>query len=183
MASLMLVNPRKRRKSRARKSVAAKVRTVYRSAKKAVARKKYRRNPIGGGRVDLINQVKNAAIGAGGALAVDILMAKLPLPATLQTGTMRTATQGLVSVALGMAVAKVAKNKSLGVALAEGGLTVALHGVMKGMANNAGMALAGDNSLLGYEDLSGDLLGYENYGDSGVGWYNPAPVSDGDEFY
>jgi hypothetical protein len=184
MASLMLVNPRKRRAKRktARKapSIARRVKTVYKKAAR-----KYRRNPIGGSsRTNLTAQIKNAAIGAGGAVAVDILMAKLPLPANLKTGTMRSATQGLVSVGLGMAVAKFGKNRALGIALAEGGLTVALHGVLKSTVNNAmpTLQLAGDESLLGYEDLSGDLLGYEDM-NQGVGWYSAAPVSEGfDDF-
>lgn len=186
MASLMLVNPRKRRAKRktARKapSIARRVKTVYKKATR-----KYRRNPIGGsGKTNMVNQIKNAAIGAGGAVAVDILLAKLPIPANMKTGTMRAATQGMLSVGLGMAVAKFGKNKALGVALAEGGLTVALHGVLKSTVNNAmpTLQLAGDDeSLLGYEDLSGDLLGYEDYSDTGVGWYSAAPVSEGfDDF-
>jgi hypothetical protein len=78
----------------------------------------------------------------------------------------RTAAQGLVSIGLGMAVAKFGKNKRLGVQLAEGGLTIALHGVMKGALAKQMPALAGyDDGLLGNDGVLGyddGLLGYDD---------------------
>lgn len=184
MAQLMLVNPRKRRKSKksARKTgiVRRAKSLVHRSVKRA---RKYRRNPIGGGSsTGVTGQLKAAAIGAAGALAVDVVMSKLPLPANLQTGMGRTAAQGLVSIGLGMAVAKFGKNKKLGVQIAEGGLTIALHGVMKGALSKSIPSLAGNEGLLGYDDLSGyddGLLGYDDMLSefSDAGYVGVAPTS------
>lgn len=192
MANLMLVNPAKRRKTKkAKRRVSVARKSITRSATKLV-RRKYRRNPITGGS-GLQTQITNAAIGAAGALAVDIAMTKLPIPAAMQTGIMRSAAQGLVSLGLGMLVAKVAKNRRLGTQLAEGGLTIALHGVMKGAAAKTmpnlalGDGLLGDG-LLGDGLLGDDLLGYDNsmgYTDS-MGYLNPAQTFeayDSDENY
>lgn len=186
MASLMLVNPRKRRKSSATKKRPSSIKR-RRSVAAKPARRKYRRNPIGGtGSTSIMSQVKNAAVGAAGAVAVDVVMSKLPLPVNMQTGIGRSAVQGLVSLGIGMAVAKFGKNKKLGLNLAEGGLTIALHGVMKGAVNKAVPTLnLADSGLLGYEldgyELNGDLLGAEDYDE--MGWLSPAPVSNGfDEF-
>ena len=97
----------------------------------------------------------------------------------MATPTMRAATQGAVSLALGMLVSNFGKKKKLGRQLAEGGLTVAMHGMGKGMLGPT-LGLSGmDDSLLGYTDES--LLGmgmYENMNDGGIGWVSPAPVSD-----
>lgn len=185
MAGLMLVNPRKRRSSiKRRKTTSHKRRKstgLTHHVKRAGAKlRRYRRNPIGGSSSSLTNQVKTAAIGAVGALAVDIAMTKLPLPLNMQTGIMKNAAQGLVSIGIGMLVSKFGKNKSLGQNLAQGGLTIAIHDGMKGM-------LAGKvPGLAGIQDLSGDLLGmgdllgdggYEDYDSTSVGWMSPANVS------
>jgi hypothetical protein len=168
MAQLMLVNPRKRRKTakkaRRKTGIVSRASGLARRVSSKVRR--YRRNPIGGSVSSPTTQLKNAAIGAAGALAVDVVMSKLPLPANLSTGMGRTAAQGLVSIGLGMAVAKFGKNKRLGVQLAEGGLTIALHGVMKGALAKQMPALAGyDDGLLGNDGLLGyddGLLGYDD---------------------
>lgn len=179
MANLMLVNPAKRRKTKkAKRRVSVARKSISRSTTKLVRRRKYRSNPIGGSSIQ--TQLTNAAVGAAGALAVDIAMTKLPIPASMQTGVMRSAAQGLVSLGLGMLVAKVAKNRRLGTQLAEGGLTIALHGVMKGAAAKAVPGLAGiDDGLLGVDDeLGNSLLGYANYDDSSFGYMNPARTYD-----
>lgn len=44
----------------------------------------------------------HGAVGAGGGLALDILMAKIPLPATLKVGVAHTATKAVGAVLLGM---------------------------------------------------------------------------------
>src|SRR5437016_3191573 len=181
MAGLMLVNPRKRRKtSIKRRKVHHKRRTPLAHAHKKVHRKKYRRNPIGGS-MGIMSQVTGAAIGAAGAVAVDIVMGKISknLPLSMQVaGAGRSAVQGVVSIGLGMFIAKVLKKKTLGVHVATGGLTVALHGVMSDMlAKNV-------PSLAGVHDLSGDLLGMGDGNllgiqNTGMGWFNAAPVSYG----
>lgn len=197
MASLMLVNPRKRRK--ARKTTVAKRNPSRRRKslstlahhKKHSRRRSYRRNPIGG--TSVTDQVKGAAVGALGAVGVDLLMTRLPIPATMKTGAMLHLSQGLVSLGLGMAVAKFGRNKKLGAQLADGGLTVALYAATKSMIGPklglSGFETLGDD-LLGYEMLGDDLLGDDDYLDgvgvteddwsqmNGVGWYDAAPVSE-----
>lgn len=177
MAELMLVNPssRKRRTTKHRKPTRTVSRRTTKSPtrrRRAVAmapRRRRRSNPVGG---KVVDQVMNSAIGAGGALAVDVAMAKLPLPANLTTTpTMRAATQGVVSIGLGMLVSNFGKKRKLGQQLAEGGLTVALHSMGKGLIGPS-VGLSGmDDSLLGYD---GSLLGYENTD----GWLNPAGGQD-----
>lgn len=179
MAELMLVNPKRRRRKtttkRRRTPVSRSKRSIRRRSNptKAVRRRRYRRNPVGG---KIFDQVANAAVGAGGALAVDIAMANLPLPAQLTASpAMRSATQGGVSIAIGMITAKFLKKAKLGRQIAEGGLTVALHGTLKGLVGPS-VGLSGYNdSLLGYND---SLLGYSNYGSSGGGWVSPAGAED-----
>ncbi len=178
MAELMLVNPKKRRKSKKRKSPARKGVSVRRRrsvARKAPTRRR-RRNPIGGSKP--MDQIMNAATGAAGALAVDVVMAKLPLPAQM-TGTpiMMSASQGLVSLVIGMAVSRFGKKRKLGQQLAEGGLTVALHGMGKGLIGPT-LGLSGwDDSLLGIDD---SLLGYEAMGAyDDLGWMGAGATSMG----
>jgi hypothetical protein len=84
-----------------------------------------------------------------------------------------------------MLVSKVAKNKKLGMQLADGGLTIALYAAAKSVV---GAKLG----LNGYEELGDDLLGYELADDllgmeddwsmGGMGWNNAAPVSMSGEF-
>lgn len=165
MAQLMLVNPRKRRKSRkspAKKSVARRAVARVSSAVKSI-RKRYRRNPInmGGTANKAITQFKEGAIGAAGALAVDVAMQKLPIPANLKTGTAAPIVKGLVGIGIGMAVAKFGKNKQLGQAMAQGAVTVSLYTAGREMLKKP-LGLAGT-----YDDLGNDFddLGYYEMGE------------------
>lgn len=164
MAQLMLVNPKKRRKSR-------KAKARRRSPSRALASvtrktiRRYRRNPIK--KNDMVQTFTGGAIGAAGALAVDVAMAKLPIPANLTTGNLAPITKGFVGIGLGMLVSKVGKNKKLGEQLAGGAVTVALY--------NAGRQMIGPSlGLAGYDD---GLLGWD---DGLLGYYNAAPTSGGD---
>lgn len=167
MASLMMVtNPRKRRKAapkRKRRTSLASVRTV--------STRKYRRNPsprLG----STMDTIKEGAIGAAGAVASEVLLSKLPLPANLQTGPAKTAVSALGAVGVGMLVGKFA-NKKLGKTMAQGGVTVALHSVIRG-------AVAGPMGLAGYYD---DGMGYYGDDDFSMGYNSSAPTfEDFDEF-
>lgn len=174
MAGLMLVNPRKRRTKRktARKTV-AKRRSPRVATSRTVTTRKYRRNPIPKmGRV--VDTLKDGAVGAGGAVATEIILSKLPLPAQLATGNGRVAASALGSIALGMAISKFGKNRKLGQTMAQGGVTVALHSLMRGAASNIpGVGLDGiDAGLLGNDF---DDLGYYSaapaYSDGGMDGY------------
>lgn len=170
MAQLLLANPARRRR-RKKSTTVAKRRKSPRRALAMVKRtsvRRYRRNPIK--MRGIMDQVQGAAVGAAGALAVDVAMSKLPLPAALQTGPMKYAAQGLVSIGIGMLVGKVFKNRKLGTQLADGGLTVGLYGAGKTLLAGTVPGLAGD------ELLGADLLGIQDV-NQGVGWYSPAPTS------
>lgn len=175
MAQLLLANPRKRRAKRttAKRKAPARRRTAVSVTSTKVTRRRYKRNPSPRG---IMGQVQGAAVGAAGALAVDVLMAKLPMiPATMKTGVMGSAVQGAVSIGLGMIVGKFA-NKKLGTQIADGGLTVALHGAMKSAVGpSVGLSGYDDNGLLGFDS---GLLGFQTFDNDGMGYINPAPVGD-----
>src|SRR4030042_6898277 len=93
MAELMLINPRKHRR-------------------KANKTRRYRRNPSGG-RFNMTTFSRNtlmpSAIGAAGALGLDILMGFLPLPDNLKMGPMRNVVRVVGAVGLGMLAGMVVK--------------------------------------------------------------------------
>lgn len=114
-----------------------------------------------------MKNVQKGAIGAAGALAVDVAMQRLPIPDNLKSGAMAPAVKGLVGIGLGMAVAKLGKNKQLGEQLADGAITVALY--------NAGREMIGPQiGLSAYDD---GLLGTDF--DDDLGYYSAAPTYDG----
>lgn len=181
MAQMLLVNPRKRRAKR--KIAKRKTSTGLARVKSRVStglrsiRRKYRRNPIQ--KTDIFGQFKDGAIGAAGALAVDIAMAKLPIPDNLKSGQMAPVVKGLVGIGIGMAVAKFGKNKSLGKQLAGGAVTVSLYNAGRQMlAAPLGLAGYDDQGMLGFQD-SGLLGGSSNDWDSddfSMGYVSPAPT-------
>lgn len=179
MAQLLMVNPRKRRKASKTKSRRkSSGGGLLARAKSAISRsrRRYRRNPIGGVGATAMTQFKDGAIGAVGALAVDVIFAKLPLPANLKTGVLKPITQGLIGVGVGMAVAKFGKNRALGHKLAQGAVTISLYNAGKAMVGpSLGLSGYDDSGLLGYDDSG--LLGYSEL-NTGMGWVSPAPVSE-----
>lgn len=163
MAQLMLVNPRKRRTRRAKSRRRSPTRALASVTRKTTRR--YRRNPIRRAG-NMVETFKGGAIGAAGALAVDVALQKLPLPANLTQGNLAPITKGMVGIGIGMLVSKFGKNKKLGEQLAGGAVTVALY--------NAGKQMIGPSlGLSGWENDDG-LLGW---GDDGLlGYYNAAPT-------
>lgn len=180
MAGLLLANPRARKKRRAAPKRRRRLASV--STTRVSKRRTYKRNPsLRGG--SLIKSVKDAAIGASGALAVDFAMQRMPfIPANFTQGPMGAATKGAVAVALGMIVGKVLKKPALGAQLASGGLTVAAYEGIKG-AVGPSIGLSGlpynSGSLLGeYFPADNSAMG-EYFDDTGMGYTNSAPVFDG----
>lgn len=129
MAKMLLVNPRKRtrRRSSSKRLVPTSARTVTRKVTR------YRRNAAPRTKAALVNTLKSGALGAVGVLGTDMVLARLPLPAQLQTGYGGAATQALVGFALGMAVWKFGKRKSEGLDIARGAATVACVRVAQGL--------------------------------------------------
>jgi hypothetical protein len=179
MASLMLVNPRKRR---AKKRTTSKKRAPARrlATSKTVTTRRYRRNPIRTAN-SMVETVKLGAVGAGGALAVDVAFSKLPMiPENLKTGAVGSVTKGFLGIGIGMLVAKVGKNRKLGKQIADGAVIVSMYEAAKrAIGPQLGLAdgeLLGDDSLLYYDDT---MSYYDDSSD--MGWQDAAPVYDFDE--
>lgn len=168
---LMLVNPKRRPKKRA-KTTAKKRVTRRRISTRTARSTRRRRNPIrrrsAGGMKGVMNMLMPAATAATGALGLDIIWAKLPIPDTLKTGPMRHVAKAAGAVGLGMLAAMVVK-KSTADQFAAGALTVTIH---KAMAE--GMATFAPNIQLG-EYLNGyQSVGYWGSGvDPSFGEYMP----------
>lgn len=163
MPDLLLINPRKRRAggtAKKRRSTRRRRRNPINNIRSAVANRRAgrvmnprrrrrnplafytrrrRRNPIslGGTARTLMSQVKDALIGAGGAVAIDLAFAKAAgfLPATLQPvkGTVGAgdAVKAIFTVALGKLLAK--PTRGLSTKMAMGALTVQAHGIVSAM--------------------------------------------------
>lgn len=147
MAEMLLINPRRRRKTAARKTRARR-RNPMPMAARAVARpRRYnpvaamkrrvmrrRRNPIGM-TSGMMKMIQDAFIGGAGSIAVDLVQGQVNkyLPATLQT---RPGTVGLgdgvkavLTVVLGRALNRY--TKGLSTKMAAGALTVQSAGIMR----------------------------------------------------
>jgi hypothetical protein len=174
MAAL-LVNPRKRR---ARKtSVKRKKTSIAKRLMPAIVKRtsisKYRRNPAPRNAA-IMATVKEGAVGAAGAIAAEIVLSKLPLPANFKTGTMQPVASALAAVGVGMVVAKYGKKPALGKAMAQGGVTVALHQTMRGfVAGPLGLTktvgyYGDDYSDMGYTE---PVEVYDDYEDEELGYF------------
>lgn len=86
--------------------------------------------------------LKPAMIGAIGATAVNTILGKVPLPATLMTGRMRYVTQGIAAVLLGTVASRFAGGATAA-KMAEGSLTVTLHQALTDIAGGMGVNLSG----------------------------------------
>ncbi len=201
MASLMLVNPRKRRKTAKRKS-SAKANPRKRSASPARKRRRARRNPVA-----LANPARKrrrsrrnpkfsvrsiqrdaimpAVAGGVGALALDIAFGALPIPATFKTGAMGSLAKIVGAVVLGKLAGK-AFGAKVGQAVTVGGVTIQAYNTVKAFAQKQmptlpmGEYLSGDfpaYSQMGYTNAAPsfgeNMLSYQpgNYGSSEMGAY------------
>lgn len=141
-------------------------------------RRRFRRNPIAVTGF-LNNTIVPAAVGAGGAIATDMIANQLAwyLPASLQTPAMRPVTNIGISLLLGWGVGKVAGQK-LGNEAAAGGIVVALYNFF-----NQQLAGFGQGYGLGY-DAAGFAYSPNGYGATmnrymnGMGYLRrrPAPI-------
>lgn len=108
-----------------------------------------------------------AAIGGAGAVGLDILIAYLPLPATLQSGWGNYATKIAGSFAVGY-LGGMALGKDKGHQITAGALTVSLYTILRALAQQSlGTSVKG---------LSG-LADFRDYRRAGMGAYmDPATV-------
>lgn len=174
MAELLLLNPRRRRRassSKKRRSPRRRRNPITTMTYKGRRPARRRANPIGlrrarrvGGRRrrnpislrgmtgTLMTQLRDAAIGAGGAIAVDVLMGKLGpmLPVSMQRIPGQIGAGDAVKAVITVLLGKLLNKPTRGLAskAAQGALTVQLHGIASTFMP-AGLAL---------------------------GWYNPAQV-------
>lgn len=117
----------------------------------ATKRRKYRRNPASGGRFNIQSFSRNtlmpSAIGAAGALGLDILMGFLPLPPAMKVGPMRTVVKIAGAVGIGMLAGTFVK-RSTAEQIAAGAITVALYDTLKGVVQVAMPTLQlGENDI------------------------------------
>lgn len=166
MSELMLINPRERTKRRRRRNPETRA-TRSRAAKKgwghrrrnpsvrATARRTYHRARsrvagFAGSHKKLAGVGEtfiHGAVGAGGGLALDILMAKVPLPATLKAGIGHTATKAVGAVLLGM-LGQRFMSAPMANSLAIGTMSTVLHDAAREMlAPHIAMADLGDAGL------------------------------------
>jgi hypothetical protein len=193
MATLALVNPRRRRKTAKRRTTKARVRRNP-SRRKALAiapaprkrrrasrpkARRIRRNPIRARKSsgDIMSQIKPAFTAGLGALGLDLAWGFLPIPAGLQTGPLRHVAKGAGALALGY-VANMVTDKATARQMAVGALTVVMHNMMRELAQqvmptvNLGYYNAGFNAGMG-EYTSG--MGAYISGDTSP--YLSAPLS------
>jgi hypothetical protein len=135
--------------------------------------RRYRRNPSGG-RFNMQTFSRNtlmpSAIGAAGALGLDILMGFLPLPPAMKVGPMRTVIKIVGAVGVGMLAGTFVK-RSTAEQIAAGAITVALYDTLKGVVQTAMPTLS-----LGEADVFSEYpsLAYANAGQvvGDMGEYN-----------
>lgn len=189
MAEMLLLNPRKRRKttkttkrrkkrrSYARNPVNTRRARVSRKARRASTGRRYRRNPAR--RTNpLMDQVMNAAMGATGALGLDVIMGAVPLPPQLKTGMAKHATKGLVAVAAGMMGAAFLP-RGMAEKFTDGALTVVLHDAMREQVQTFAPNLTlGDVAIPYYSDEYAPDA-YEMPAPE-LGYYQPGMVVEGD---
>jgi hypothetical protein len=89
-----------------------------------------RRNPLDAMVPDLTQDLTAALIGAGSAIALDVILAYAPIPANLSTGWGQVLVQGVGSVALG-ALASMAAGRRTGTLVTIGGLTITGYGALQ----------------------------------------------------
>lgn len=99
--------------------------------KRNPTRRKYKRNPDKFSMQGFIkNSLTPSALGAGGALGLDIVLGMLPLPAMLKTDTMRPIVRVAGAIGIGMIGSMVA-GRRMGESIGSGALTVVLYDELK----------------------------------------------------
>lgn len=155
-------------------------RRVKRRPASRTTAKTYRRNPLPARSraKGLVHEsLKPALIGALGALAIDVVVAKLPLPDSLKVGVIRYPVRAAGAIGLAMLAEKMGMRHDMAVSLARGGLTVVSYDAIKSVMRNQFPAL----SLEAYEgEIAeiGDLADAVEMGELGQSY--PYALSLGD---
>jgi hypothetical protein len=172
MSEILLVNPRRRRrkkKTTTRRRRRNPVANPRRRRRKTVAKRRStrrRRNPRMTART-VQNQVMDGLQGAMGALALDVTLGYLPLPANLKAGLVGTGVKALLAIGIGVVGAnlKVIKASTAKV-WSNGALTVVLHDELKKQVQQFMPNIA----MGEYLSINDTNMGYYGSG------YNPGPV-------
>lgn len=130
MGKIATFNPAPKKKAQPKR----KKTTAMQAAPK---RRKYKRNPVGG---EITKQLIDSVIGAGGAIATDVIVRMLPLPESARTGYMVDVAKIVVAIGIGMGTEKLLKQRVIGRKMTEGSLTVIAHGMaLRAVGPNLGL--------------------------------------------
>jgi hypothetical protein len=138
----------------------------------------------------ITSQLMPAAYGAAGAIALDVILGYVPMPAMLSTGYAKSATKIVGALGLGYLAKRFLRGK--GSAVAAGALTVAVYGLMKqvivqfapsvkGLGDYEEIAIDNTADQIGtYMDPAARIGAYLPDGSiaPGVGAYINGPVDD-----
>lgn len=166
---------RRRRRSRAVIAAPRRRRRVFRGGFRMRRR---RRNPrfslAGFSSRSIMAAAVPAAIGAGGALLLDVGMAYAPLPESLRSGWLNTLAKVAGAVVIGFGVGAVAGRKNGAIATG-GALTVIAYNALRDVARGAvGDKVKGLSGLADFTDYTaGELGAYQNGGMPQLGAYQP----------
>jgi hypothetical protein len=184
---LLVSNPRRRKKRRKTTTKRRKTRTSNpkrrRKSRKTTSRRR-RRNPQRMTARGVQNQVMDGLQGAFGALALDVTLGYLPIPANLKAGLVGTGVKALLAIGIGIVGSNLKVIKPATAKIwSNGALTVVLHDELKKQVANfmpnipMGEYLpANDYADLGYygsgynpngmylPDLSQDDMGFDQTG-------------------
>lgn len=156
MAELMLVNPRKLRRRKTRMRSVRRYRRIQRAPRKSIRLRRFsgyignprrrrrfriRRNPIG---FSIQSFTKDtlipSAVGAAGALGLDVIMGFLPLPDAVKSGPMRPIVRIAGAIGIGMLAGMVTSRRTAEQVTA-GAVTVVLYDLIKGFVQTQFPAL------------------------------------------
>jgi hypothetical protein len=116
----------------------------------------------------ITNQLVPAFYGAAGAIALDVALGYIPLPAQFKTGYAKHATKIVGALGIGFLASKFMRGRAA--AIGSGALTVAVYGLLKDvMVQFAPQAIS--SKLGDYEEIT---VGSYMDAASGVGAYLPA---------
>lgn len=152
MARARSKNPAKRRTRSAKRARTTGVTIMSNPRKRHTKRRTVRararrRNPISVGRLKPMSLLTPALMGAVGAVAVNTILGKLPLPASATTGNMKYITQATAAMLLAVVGSKMGGKSAMMAQMAEGSLTVTLHQAIVDLASGAGMNLSGVSGM------------------------------------
>lgn len=117
------------------------------------------RNPIASTSREVVSMLVPAGIGAASAVALDVIVAYLPLPASFQSGWGNIAVEAVGAVALGVVAGMVAGKRN-GVLVGAGALTVVGYEAIKAaLAPTLGASIKGLSGLADFADFQNVEMG------------------------